>query len=544
MNSTTIKASYGRYSVPVNILIRLVWISVALLSIIYSLKATQFHLSILSQPISNWIYGYINFGSFVLGLIAASIIFWRKPKDWLAIAVSLMLIMWNSTGDGTELFSPPGVEIGFSQQQTNYFLTLAYELLLSLLLLVVLLTFPDGKWVPGWTRWLFILSLVGAFVMPLYVFGMIKLSGQVDISDRTWEILTDKIPQITRLGVLILGALMQLYRLWTTRNAFQRQQLKWIAVSLFGMTLFYTLFNIARIWNLWELESVQLLTIFMCLCFFSYGFIFTLAISVLRYRIWDMDLVINKAFVYGPLTAILGALGIIGSLLLEQLAKPLLDISPSLGAIVLLPIVMLFMPLRDILQNVVDKHFKPEEIDFSGAIVEFSPDAQLMLSSKDILKILVHQLKEQLSVSEAAIFLKHENGNLILSEPPQDEAVDGAQVIPPRGLPMLEKGEIVVPSDTSQYSLFIPLALKRASKPEFLGVIALGRREGGVGYSSSVIKSLQKFGVDAGRVLYVAKLRESTGKNIIERLASIEKGLANLKTDGDPGEYAADMADT
>lgn len=525
MNSTTIKASVGRYSAPINILIRLGWISVALLSVIYSLKETQYLLLDLSQPISKWIYGYINFGSFVLGLIAASIIFWRKPKDWLAVTVSLMLIMWTSTGDGSAFFSPPGVEYTLLHQQQTYFLTLAYELLLSMLTLAVLLTFPDGKWVPGWTRWLFIFSLIGSFVMPLYVFGMIQFSS--GISPEDWDTLTNKIPELIRISILILGALMQLYRLWITHDPFQRQQLKWISASLFGMTLFYALVNITLLWNLWEIESVQLLTFFMLLCVFSYGFIFTLAISVLRYRIWDIDLVINKAFVYGPLTAILGALGFVGSIFLEEITK---DID-GIGTIVLLPIAILFSPLRDFLQNSVDRHFKPEEIDFSGAIVEFSPDAQLMLSSKDILKILVHQVKEQLSVSEAAIFLKHENGNLILSEPPQDEAVDGSQVIPAWGITLLEKGEVVVPSNASQYSLYLPLALKRASKPEFLGVIALGRREGGIGYSSSVIKSLQKFGVDAGKVLYVAKLRESTGKNIIERLASIEKGLANLKTD-------------
>ena len=56
------------------------------------------------------------------------------------------------------------------------------------------------------------------------------------------------------------------------------------------------------------------------------------------------------------------------------------------------------------------------------------------------------------------------------------------------------------------------------------------RGENGVGYSSSVIRSLQKFGAEAGKVLYVAKLRESTGRNIMERLASIERGLASLKT--------------
>jgi hypothetical protein len=450
LNSTTIKASVGRYSAPINILIRLGWISVALLSIIYSIKATQYQLSEFSQPISKWIYGYINFGSFVFGLIAASIIFWRKPKDWLAIAVSLMLIMWTSTGDGYYIFSPPGVEIGFSQQQTTYFLTLAYELLLSNLTLVVLLTFPDGKWVPGWTRWLFILSLIGSFLMPLYIYGMIRLSGGVEISDDLWNTLTNKIPELIRISVLILGASMQIYRLWITRDPFQRQQLKWISVSLFGMTLFYALFNIAQLWNLREVETVQLLTLFMFLCFFSYGFIFTLAISVLRYRIWDIDLVINKAFVYGPLTAILGSLGIVGALVFDQYAKAFLDDSHGAGVIVLLPIVMLFSPLRDILQNAVDRHFKPEEIDFSGAIVEFSPDAQLMLSSKDILKILAHQVKEQLGVSEAAIFLKHENGNLILSEPPQDEVVDVSQVIPAWGITLLEKGEVVVPSNASQ----------------------------------------------------------------------------------------------
>ena len=530
MNFRSIIAPLEKHPTLINILKWSVWSAIALPSIVFSVSATQAYFPELTQTISKWVYGYLNFASFVLGLIASAIIFWRKPKDWMALSVAFMLIMWTSTGDGTELFSPPSEVFSILHQQVTYFLTIPYELLLSLLALLVLLTFPNGKWTPAWTRWLFVLTVIWALLLPVYVFIMILLSGRINFSYKAWEILTGTIPELIRISVLVLGALAQLYRIWTTRNPFQRQQLKWISVSLFGMTLFYALFNIARLLNLWELESIQLLTLFMLLNFFTYGFIFTLAISVLRYRIWDIDIVINKAFVYGPLTAILGSLGIVGAIIFDFYAKKLFEDSPVVTVAALVPVVMLFSPLRNILQNFVDKRFKPEEIDFSGAIVEFSPDAQLMLTSKDILNILAGQVREQLGVSAVDIFLRHEGGGLILSEPVKDEAVDGSQVIPVSGLTLLERGEVFVPADSSQYSLYLPLTLKRASRPEFLGVIVLGSRESGIGYSTPVLESLRKFGADAGKVLYVAKLRESTGKNIIERLASIEKGLANLKT--------------
>jgi hypothetical protein len=179
----------------------------------------------------------------------------------------------------------------------------------------------------------------------------------------------------------------------------------------------------------------------------------------------------------------------------------------------------------------VDTRFKPEEIDFSGTIVEFAPEAQLMLTSSDILKILAGQVKEQLNVSDVEIYLKNEKGDLILSEPAAGESGAGTLSLHQKEMTILEKGDVLVPADTSRYSLFLPLTLKRASRPDFLGVLALGLRENGVGYSSPVLKSLRKFGVEAGKVLYIAKLRESTGRNIMERLASIEKGLANLKPD-------------
>jgi hypothetical protein len=531
MNAKAIKPPIVLFPKFRTLLVRLGWLAVVVPSVVFSVFTSYSDISTYQSELERWIYIYLNFGSFVVGLIAAIIIFWRKKIDWLSVTVSLMLVTWTSTSDGFDFWNSMDIS---GNADINwwiaYFLSTSYTLLLSILLLSVLLTFPNGKWVPGWTRWLFLLSLVGMLILPIYLCIMIFfVQGMPDVLQSFFR---DLLPELFRLGVLGLGVLAQIYRLFVTRDPLQRQQLKWIALSLVGMTFFYILYWLNYLAFGYIEGSIVDLTLFFLTLFFTYGFIVTFAISALRYHIWDIDIVINRTLVYSALTTILGSLGITSAVLFELYAdKYLSTSSPLIGLLAILPLVILFVPLRDGLQNFVDTRFKPEEIDFSGTIVEFAPEAQLMLTSSDILKILARQVREQLNVTDAEIFLKNENGDLILSEPIKAESEPGALALSQKERVILEKGDVLVPADTSRYSLHLPLMLKRASKLEFLGVLALGLRENGVGYSSPVLKSLKKFGAEAGKVLYIAKLRESTGRNIVERLASIEKGLANLKTD-------------
>ena len=531
MSVNAIKTPIGLLPRFKTILLWLGWLAVVIPSILMSVDASYSNLTIYQSELERWIYIYLNFGSFVVGVIAAFIIFWRKRTEWLAIIVSLMLVTWTSTSNGFDFWYSMGIS---GSDEINwwiaYFLSTSYTLLLSVLLLCVLLTFPNGKWVPGWTRWLFVLSLIGMLILPVYLCIMIFIAS--GLSDSFQSFFLDTLPELFRLGVLGLGVLAQTYRLFVTKDPLQRQQLKWIALSLVGMTLFFILYWLNFLVFGYSAGSIVDLTLFFLTLFFTYGFIVTFAIAALRYHIWDIDIVINQTLVYSALTAILGSLGITSAVLFELYADRYLSTSsPFIGLLAILPLAILFIPLRDGLQNFVDSRFKPEEIDFSGTIVEFAPEAQLMLTSKDILKILAMQVKEQLSVADVEIYLKHDNGDLVLAEPVKPDSESGLLSMSQKERAILDKGEVLVPADTSHYSLFLPLTLKRASKPEFLGVLTLGLRENGVGYSSSVLKSLKKFGVEAGKVFYIAKLRESTGRNIMERLASIEKGLANLKTD-------------
>jgi hypothetical protein len=304
---------------------------------------------------------------------------WTGP--W-SMQASLMLVTWTSTSTGFDFWFP--MNLGGSEMVNwfiAYFLGTGYTLLLSTLLLYVLLTFPNGKWTPGWTRWFFTLSLLGMLALPVYLCVMIFLVSGLSDAIRTF--LLDTLPALFRLGVLGLGVLAQVYRLFVTKDPLQRQQLKWIALSLVGMTFFYILYWLKYQIFGYAAGSIVDLTLFFLTLFFTYGFIVTFAISALRYHIWDIDIVINRTLVYSAHTAIMGSLGITGAILFELYAKQYLSaVVAFLRVVGDLPRgALCSFPCATALQNFVDRRFKPEEIDFSGTIVEFAPEAQLMLSS-------------------------------------------------------------------------------------------------------------------------------------------------------------------
>jgi hypothetical protein len=264
--------------------------------------------------------------------------------------------------------------------------------------------------------------------------------------------------------------------------------------------------------------------------FFTYGFIITLFIAIAKYRFWDMSFFINKAIVYSLMTAILGGVGVGGALLAELFAGEFMEANSSLVKVLLVVLVVaLIAPVRDRMQAMVDRHLKPEEVDFTSAMVELAPDSQLMLSAQDILRILIRQTVDPLDVSGAAIHLRRPDGQLVQAEPPAIDAEAPEFRLDDKTRSRLEKGEVVAPPEGSPFSLYIPLVITRAARPDFLGVLVLGPRNTGEGYSTPVLASLRKLGCDAGKAIYIAQLREHLGHNIMDRLAAIERSLHGLQ---------------
>jgi hypothetical protein len=158
--------------------------------------------------------------------------------------------------------------------------------------LLLLALFPNGRFVPRWTRWLVI-----GFVVIRGLVLFIPTSTLVSFLLGTWLFF----------GVALLLVFAQIYRYRRVSSAVQRQQTKWVVLSLTVLILvvvgaalpsvfFPTLLQPGSLYN----PALYLLEI--CLIpLLAVGF----GIALLRYRLWDVDALINKALVYGLLTALL-----------------------------------------------------------------------------------------------------------------------------------------------------------------------------------------------------------------------------------------------
>lgn len=276
--------------------------------------------------------------------LPALIIYRKKSADWLGMFVSLTLILIavNNTGEMPALISnhPQWWWINRPISQLFY---VAFFLLLFI--------FPDGKFVPTWTRTVGVFSLLwsGLNFLP--------------VPYRSWPVIAFP---LTVIGIIlpIIGIYAQTYRYRKVSTQQERQQTKWV---IFGLTLatlgLYAYMIPQMILN--QLQQPSPVT-------FTYRLIgqtlfqltllavpVTFMISMLRYRLYDIDLIINRTLVYVPLTAILAG-QYSASISLSQRLFIAFTGQKSDTAIVLTTLFLasVFTPLKNFLQSKVDKYFK------------------------------------------------------------------------------------------------------------------------------------------------------------------------------------------
>ena len=237
------------------------------------------------------------------------------------------------------------------------------------LLALVLLLFPDGR-LPS-QRWRSVpaLALAGC---------ALGLPGQA-LSPRIGEDfaggenpfavqgpLTDVLsaPGIAFVIVALLASVVSLFLRFRRAHGVERQQLKWVvaAASVFGLALLIS----SPFWETQEIVAEVLVTLTLPLIPIA------AAIAILRYRLYDIDVVINRTLVYGALTATLAG-AYLGSVLLLQLALSGLTENNSLAiAASTLAVAALFRPARSRIQAVVDRRFYRHKYDAARTLEAFS----------------------------------------------------------------------------------------------------------------------------------------------------------------------------
>jgi hypothetical protein len=175
--------------------------------------------------------------------------------------------------------------------------------------------------------------------------GVVDLAGSVDL----WGLLPTALVAIASLVLRYLRS-----------TGIERQQLLWLAAAAsllpFGFSSSLLIGDYA-----WPVMLLCLLVVAGAI-----------ALAMLRYRLYDIDVVVNRTLVYSALTVTLASSYVGVVLLLQLLLRPLTDTSDVAVAVSTLVVAGLFGPARRSIQRLVDRRFYRRRYDAQRTVAEFT----------------------------------------------------------------------------------------------------------------------------------------------------------------------------
>jgi hypothetical protein len=289
----------------------------------------------------------------------------------------------------------------------------------SIIAIYLPLLFPTGtylsprwRWVGVWAAILLVLTSVYRLLLADTLFDVSgrpvdNLSNPFSLSVQvpTWLDSVFANAQTAILLLFTLLAFISLFWRWRVADVEKKQQLKWLIYYLCVAGLLFigveTLgtFLYPQIFDGW-FYLIELL-------FFWLGLPLVLGIAILRYRLWDVDVIIRKTLVYAVLTALL-ALVYLGVVILLQSVFEAVSGQQSAISIVIstLIIAALFAPLRRRVQDFIDRRFYRRRYDAEKTLSAFG---QVVRDETDLQALTVELLRvteETMQPEQVSVWLK------------------------------------------------------------------------------------------------------------------------------------------
>jgi len=314
-------------------------------------------------------------------LAIALIIYWRKSDDWMGLLVSLGLVSFMA-------LLPPIAALSETNPEWRIPVFLLRIFSFAALLMIFYL-FPDGRFVPGWSRYILLFFIAMSSLWLLFP-GLTLPAAPADIQS---------IPQALLVAWVILGlstgVFAQLYRYRRVSANVERQQTKWVVMGFLGVFLGLLLVSLPVLLFPALLEPgmpnfIYLMIAIPVALFGWFLFPLTLGISILKYRLWDIDVIIRRTLVYGGLTATLALVYFNSVILMQSLVTAVGGQQTALVTVIsTLLIAALFTPLRRRIQNDIDRRFFRKKYDAEKTVTTFSASLREAVD----LEVLIERLE-------------------------------------------------------------------------------------------------------------------------------------------------------
>jgi signal transduction histidine kinase len=406
-------------------------------------------------------------GFWALGVV----IFWKKSDNRMVLFASLMLLLLGSSENhlvDTLIHNYPAWSLSVGITDVTAWL----------LLYILFFIFPDGRFVPRWTRWLCAAGIL--YFVYLFLFSP-------GVSEFYF---------ISTIVVLGGGAIVaQVYRYRRVSGPVERQQAKFVMVAgtiVVGWQLSSSIFEpfllprYALFVDVINYLSLLLVPV-------------SIALAVLRYRLWDIDFLINRALLYSILTALV--VGIY--MLLVGLSSTLLRTEDDLAGSLLAAgiVALLFAPLRNRLQRGVNRLMYGERDDPYTVLTGLGERLETTLAPDAVLPAITEAVAKALKLPYAAIAFKRD-----------DEFVEAAQY-----------GKKEVTGEL----LSVPLTYQT----ETVGKLVVAPRVPGEAFGKSDLRLLEDLARQAGVATYAVRLTAELQRSRERLVTAREEERRRLRRD-------------
>lgn len=459
-------------------------------------------------------------------LVIGSVVFWRRPQELAArllmlFCISIAVHLWGDAYNFQYAVLPWRWAFGLHLFLEHLTFSLNYASICHFCLI-----FPAPH--PLLKRWPRLMPLVLYTSTPLTIAAVMVLS-------RTWSEALVKgnhaslVVVVIQIGLTFAAGIRSLY---TARDPVSRAQIRWITWGgcvAIGVTFpGYVLPIMLTGRPLIPHPITMMFTIFVPLVY---------AIAILRYRLFDIEVIVNRTLVYGTLTAVLGSLYLLLAPLVAVVVRGVLrqEDDSLVLFVTMLSIALAFDPLRQRVQRLIDRTFYRAKLDYQRVLPGITERLATSIVLDQLAALLIKELPQRLHIAWATLAVLEPAGEhftpLGADSPHSSLPVDSSvlEYLHRLGRPLLRlqpppqlPGEMQVFLDRHSIEMGIPLIVGT----ELVGLYNLGPKLSGDAYSRDEVRLLHFIGQQAAIAVENSRLLQATERQAEELVVLHEAAVA------------------